>query len=229
MDCLHFHIGSQHQDFSPVVRACELILDLADEINAKIPGKIRCMDIGGGFPVNYDGVPFLIEGYAARLIKECPRLFNGQYQIITEFGRYVHANAAFVASRIEYVKQNPIGKTVIIHVGADMFLRECYNPGSWFHKMSTLGADFAIKKGSSSATDVAGPLCFGGDYIQRSVLLPDVSPDDWLAIHDVGANSFSLWSRHCSRPFPKVIAIDAGIVSVKKDRESLESVVSFWN
>ena len=110
-----------------------------------------------------------------------------------------------------------------------MFLRECYNPGSWFHKISTLGTDFMIKKGPSSATDVAGPLCFGGDYIRRGVLLPDVSPDDWLAIHDVGANSFSLWSRHCSRPFPKVIAMDAGFASVKKERESLESVISFWS
>ena len=229
LDCLHFHIGSQHQDFSPVVEACNKILDLADEINAKVKGKIERIDIGGGFPVNYDGVPFLIEDYAERLKRECPRLFSGQYQIITEFGRYVHANAAFVASRIEYVKQNPIGKTVVIHVGADMFLRECYNPGSWFHKISTLNSDFVIKEGATTKTDIAGPLCFGGDFIQRGAELPNVSSDDWVVIQDVGANSFSLWSRHCSRPFPKVVSIDSGTAIVEKSRESLESVVSFWN
>lgn len=45
---------------------------------------------------------------------------------------------------------------------------------------------------------------------------------------DVSANSLSLWFQHRSRPFLKMIAMDARISSVKKS-ESLESVASLWN
>jgi hypothetical protein len=35
-------------------------------------------------------------------------------------------------------------------------------------------------------------------------------------------------SRHCSRPFPKVIAIENGKPRIVKQREAFEQIIDFW-
>jgi diaminopimelate decarboxylase len=233
LDCLHVHLGSQFSDFSPTINGIGLILKLADDINEQHKEqKINTINIGGGFPVNYfhDKQAFEIEHYVAALRNELPRLFDGSYALITEFGRYVHANAGWCLSRIEYVKPAGSRANLITHLGADMFLRECYNPGDWHHEMFLIDAQGNIKGGTALKCDVAGPLCFGGDFIRRSVDLPEPSAGDWLAVQDTGANTFSLWSRHCSRQFPKVITCN-GVkdVRIAKQRESIDSIINFWS
>ncbi len=57
-------------------------------------------------------------------------------------------------------------------------------------------------------TDIAGPLCFAGDYIQKSVMTPRLEEDDGLLMLNVGSNAFGLWSRHCSRTIPMLIGVD---------------------
>ena len=49
--------------------------------------------------------------------------------------------------------------------------------------------------------DVAGPLCFQGDYQARDVELPLPSDGDILAIHDTGAYTMSMYCRY---PFFKL-------------------------
>ena len=149
----------------------------------------------------------------------------------------LHAHAGWVATKIEYVKKTPSNKQIAIaHVGADMFLRECYNPDDWHHNHFVLNPDFSCKAKSENTaankkvrTDFVGPLCFGGDFFIRDSKLSEVAADNWLVIQDIGANSFALWSRHCSRPFPKVILIRQQAFSIAKPRESYESIAQFWN
>ena len=78
--------------------------------------------------------------------------------------------------------------------------------------------------------NIAGPLCFGGDLVGREVLLPTIDRGNFVVIHDCGANTLSLFSRHCSRPAPAVYGYrqDLSIVLLK-NRESLESVLEFWS
>lgn len=233
LDCLHLHVGSQYARLEPAVDAVRKVIDLAAHINA-VAGtrRITTIDMGGGFPVNYeDGEEYVVSAYAELLREQCPELFDGAYQLITEFGRFVHANACWAASRIEYVKAKHDGAILISHAGADMFLREAYNPGDWAHRIHLLDASGRPKSGNALTTDVAGPLCFGGDFVARDIELPAAEEGDVLAIRDIGANTFSLWSRHCSRPFPKVIAMDGqddSAMRVIKERESWEQIAEFW-
>ena len=233
VDCLHVHIGSQYTDLAPTVEAVKSIVSLAEEINSSHTGKIRVIDIGGGFPVNYrnDEAPYDIDEYANALKDGCPQLFDGTFQLITEFGRYVHANAGWAVSHIEYMKKVPDAINLITHAGADMFLRECYNPADWHHDMFLIDSNGIEKQGAEVPVNIAGPLCFGGDFVDKNLLLPKPEDGDRLVFQDVGANTFSLWSRHCSRLFPKVIAyhdIDDGM-TIGKERESYSSIVNFWS
>ncbi len=233
---LHVHIGSSFLNFDASLRAIRSVLDLAQEINDKLgQKKVSIIDIGGGFPVNYkdEDDTFEITAYAQALEYECKELWSGQYKVITEFGRYVHANAGWAVSRIHSVFSNGKNNTMVLHLGADMFLRACYNPGDWFHHMHIMTKDGILRNDESVLWNIGGPLCFGGDYIDMERQLPKCQPEDLIIISDVGANTFSLWSKHCSRQFPKVIAYDSDALHdelrVIKERESVERAIEFWS
>lgn len=243
VDCFHVHIGSQYADARPTVAAIRTVVDLATELNHQLGRQqITTIDIGGGFPVNYHpGQPYRIEEFAKTLSQVCPELFSGQFRLVTEFGRYIHAQAAVAITDIEYVKEHVDGSvTAITHAGADLFVRECYQPQMCHHEFTVLNAtpDSPLPFQSPESTDhlrtthIAGPLCFGGDMLVQGIQLPPFAPGDKLLIHDVGANTFALFSRHCSRPFPQFLAWDdtLGIDSLRpiKARETYDQVVEFW-
>lgn len=83
---------------------------------------------------------------------------------------------------------------------------------------------------------IAGPLCFAGDVISRNALLPPLEPRDWVGMMDAGANTLSLFSRHCSRPAPLVLGFrntgsdeaSGTALTVLKAEESLEDLMGFW-
>ena len=190
-----------------------------------------------------------MEEYARKLKDHMPGLFDGTFRLITEFGRWTHANAGFAVSRIEYVKphfvetskNNPTDyisdpnilpeATLMLHVGADLLIRECYLPHQWSHEISLAGNFGKIKTGDAACKyTLAGPLCFQGDVISRNVRLPHAEVGDFIIIHDTGAYTLSMWSRYNSRQMPKVIGFrDNGEhFEILKEREKPEDLVEFW-
>jgi diaminopimelate decarboxylase len=237
LEALHVHGSSQSLDDTLPIRGLRAVLDLLPVINrcragAGVP-PVRTVDIGGGCPVDYTGrSPHLIEDYAAKLLHACPELADPALDVITEFGRYYHAHAGFTFSRIAQVKTHADRQVIVHHCGANLFVRESYQPGVWPHRVALLDEAGAWVKGPPKQSDLGGPLCFGGDSIGCGVALPAAKPGQWLVVRDTGANSFSLWSHHCSRPFPKVIACDSTIgpdsLCIAKPRQTIADVVAFW-
>ncbi len=228
LDGLHVHQASQNNDFANTVAGIRKVVDLA---NALPPKKIKFINIGGGLAYDYqNSMDVDIDAYFELLKATCPELFNGKYLLITEFGRYYYAGGASVYSKVEHVKDiDNHRKMAIIHVGADMFLRESYNNKDWYHRLSVCNENFQqVNREKVFNYDIGGPLCFAGDIPFKNHDLPEIKEGDWLKIHDAGANTFSLWSRHCSRPFPLVLGLKNGELSVLKPRESLQDVLRFW-
>jgi len=236
---IHLHIGSQGIPVEMLVAGVKTVYELADGINAALAkshsrNRIVIFDIGGGMPVSYsdrDMYPTIKE-YADNLKSKVPGLFDGRYTLITEFGRWVQANAGWAVSRVEYIKKQDEFYTAIIHLGADMFVRRCYNPEFWHHDIAVLDREGCIK--SSSGSDkkyiIGGPLCFAGDIIARDISLPEINPGDYILIRDTGAYTLSMWSRYNSRQVPKIIGyFDKGRkFEILKERESLEDLYRFW-
>lgn len=194
------------------------VVALADEINERLveqerTNRITTFDMGGGLPVSYhfSDPGNAIEDYQRQLQKALPQLFDGRYRLITEFGRHVHANAAWAISKVEYVKEVN-GQTILVnHLGADFMLRECYNPNDWHHEVSLVDAQGNLKTSNSTTRyQIAGPLCFAGDFISRGVDLPKAGPSDYIIIHDVGAYTLGMWSRCNSRVEPRVLMLRVG-------------------
>ncbi len=234
---IHVHIGSQGMPLDKLVEGIRKLYDLAEEINQLLEkrgagNRIEIVDIGGGMPVTYlENTPMPnIDDYFGKLKTAVPGLFSGKYKIITEFGRYIHANAGWAISRVEYVKNYDKKNYAVIHLGADMFIRECYDRGNWPHEFSALTSEGKIKLGKQVKYDIAGPLCFSGDIISEKVKLPELNPGDYVTIHDTGAYTTSMWSRYNSRQMPTIIGYynDGEKIEVLKHRESLMDIYKFW-
>ena len=84
-------------------------------------------------------------------------------------------------------------------------------------------ADGAEKIELKQAYNIAGPLCFAGDYLARNIELPTITEGDWLLIPNIGANTYGFWARHCSRVVPKLLGIDLqGSVTQWSDRQRID-------
>jgi diaminopimelate decarboxylase len=202
---LHIHIGSGIRDFSGNVAAVKMMVDLADEINRlkeerNQSQRIDWIDIGGGIHFESEEGEFSVREFTETLKKDTA-VFE-RYKVITEYGAYVHKHNSFAVSRIEYVLESElkdIAHTAFIHLGADLFLRKVYALLPIQYPCFVLGKENLPK---TEKYNVAGPLCFAGDYLYYDLLLPKLNEGDLFVIENIGANTLSMWSRHCSREEP---------------------------
>jgi diaminopimelate decarboxylase len=230
---LHLHIGSQGMSREQLLDGVGAVYDFFMELRESV--DIRVFNIGGGLSAKYreSDMPTQFSEYAAALLKRCPALFDADVFLVTEFGRSVHASCGWVASRIEYViEHDDSAVTLVVHVGADMFLRKAYRPQDWHHDISVCDSRGRPRRGLQKTFQVAGPLCFSGDYLDRSVSLPaSVSEGDYIIIHDAGAYTFSMWSMYNSRQFPAIVSYEGEGENFRhiRPRQALDDIVHFWS
>ena len=223
---LHVHVGSQGCPLPQLVDGVARVWRAGQQVK----DRLRVFDIGGGLPVDYRGTGQLpgVQEYTQALRQACPDMWD--FPLITEFGRWVQGPSGCVASMVEYVKPGEPNPQAVLHVGADMLLRIAYHPETWYHRMEVLDAQGRSKASEPLLPcDLVGPLCFGGDVLARGLSLPPIEPGDWVVVHDTGAYTMGMWSRHCSRALPLVLGWKEGQLIQLKARESLEDVVRFWS
>ena len=215
VQALHMHSGSQMKDLNIQRGALKELKRIADAINAVAPGKIKVLDIGGGLPTESLGPQTQMEAYG-RIVAE---VFRGSsYLLVTEFGQWVQAEAGFALSAIEYVLAP---NKLFIHLGADFFMRDAYTKARSF-PMTVWNGDATQVQGMDKAYDIAGPLCFAGDYLAHSIHLPALLQEgQYLFIDHTGANTYALWSRHCSRTLPATWAWDGNSMVKWSNRSTI--------
>lgn len=229
---LHTHIGSQGMSVTQLVKGIGTVYDFFTENSGR--NNVRTFNVGGGLPVQYresdENVDF--SEYARQLRERCPKLFDSDIELVTEFGRALHASCGWVASRVEYVTDDIDVPILVTHAGADIFLREAYCPRDWHHKISLSDSQGNLRGGTERTFDIAGPLCFAGDYLARGVRLPeDASEGDFVLVHDAGAYTFSMWSVYNSRKFPLVLGYEGSGERFYRLRRSHtdHDTVNFWS
>ena len=205
---LHVHSGSSMAQLDSAVQAIQSVVALAQEANARLASmglerRIHSIDIGGGvMPEVLGAAPSRMQGYAEALRSACPELWD--FQIITEFGQWSYFYTGYAYSQVEYAVQRGETRVAYVHLGADFLLRDAYvKPRGLAFEVLGEGADRAAVR-----TDIAGPLCFAGDYLQKGVDLPKLEEGDALLMLNTGSNAYALWSRHCSRTIPAIYGVD---------------------
>jgi diaminopimelate decarboxylase len=230
---VHVHIGSQGMSREQLLDGVGTVYDFF--LQARRSAEVSFFNIGGGLPAKYreSDKPIRFDEYAHLLKSRCPELFSPSVSLVTEFGRSLHAHCGWVASKIEYRVEGSDGiPTLLVHVGADMFVRKAYRPDDWHHDISVCDSNGQLRTGTSRTFRVAGPLCFAGDYLDRNVSLPeDVTDGDFVIVHDAGAYTFSMWSLYNSRQFPPIIGYEGSGVHFRclRNRQPVEEIVRFWS
>lgn len=234
---VHSHVGSQGCALDQLVEGARRVEELRNDVNDTLGRRqLSTIDIGGGLPTTYTSHdPFVdMSQYSDALRAACPTLFADDCQVVTEFGRSLQAHAGWATSAIEYVDERDGAPRVVAHLGADFLLRTVYQPEAWKHRYGGLDRDGNPLTGDTTPTTVFGPLCFGGDVLARDAQLPELDSDSQLVVHDVGAYTLSMWSRHCSRGIPVVIGVSrdtAGELAVRvlRNAERTTDIVRFWD
>jgi len=216
---LHVHSGTAMEDLSVAVQAIATVVDFGVEANEMLLAKgitdrkIVGVDIGGGLRPEILGDPNSDYGanlsrmqfYVNSLKEAAPALFEPGMKLVTEFGQWSYFYSGYVYSQIEYALQREQTNVAYIHLGADMFLRDVYTGMGRGIEFVPIG-DAANRE--PTLTDIAGPLCFAGDYLQQQVTMPKFREGDEILMLNTGSNAYGLWSRHCSRTTPQVIGVD---------------------
>ncbi|KAF4040797.1 Pyridoxal-dependent decarboxylase [Phytophthora infestans] len=237
---VHVHVGSQGCPLDLLTAGAKRAVAFALEVNAYVGHKqVSVLDIGGGMLTVYDGgesEAYDFNEYADVVRRQVPELFTSVFSsIITEFGRSVFVKPGVTVSKVEAIKDWAGQHIAVVHVGADQFPRTAYLPEQWSHCITVLDSHGRTKTNPSSdyvRQDIAGPLCFSGDFLAKQLLLPPIQVGDFVVIHDTGGYTMSMHSKYNSRQVSSYFAYsavgDKVNFSMLKERETTEETLACW-
>jgi diaminopimelate decarboxylase len=210
---LHVHSGSSVKDTQGALRALTRLRDLALEANerlanAGIERRITTLDVGGGLLPEFlssEGEAPKMSAYTRELRAALPELWS-DFSLVTEFGQWTHFHTGYALSEVEYVLQRGDRQVAYLHLGADFLLRDAYVKPRGIAWVPLRGGQ-ELPQGDR-LTDLAGPLCFAGDYLEKGVSMPAMQQGDELLFLGTGSNAYALWSRHTSRTIPAIYGVD---------------------
>ncbi len=213
---IHFHIGSQLTELSPIKESSEVVSDLVRSLKS-LKIDIKFFDIGGGLGIDYEGEK-LIEPYDyAQAIYET--LQGLDVTIMCEPGRYLVGNSGTFVTKVLYEKVNENKRFVIVDGGMNDLIRpSLYNA---VHQVELLGRTDNI-----SSTDIVGPVCESGDFFAKNIDLPQSYHDDLILIKSAGAYCFTMSSNYNTRSRVAEVALEDGKDRLIRKRDTFEEMIS---
>lgn len=183
-----FHVGSQC--IQP--KAYGKALNIVGEVIERAGVEPICIDVGGGFPVAYQGkdVPPL-EDYMLEIKKGLNRIkLKPQVQILAEPGRALVASGCSLLTQVQLRKADQL----YINDGIYGALSELLDS-----KTRLLARVIRLDGSASDELQefyVGGPTCDSLDMLPSPLSLPkDVCEGDWIELDQVGAYSNAVATR----------------------------------
>ncbi len=180
VDGLSFHVGSQCTDatnYTEAIRIAREIYDDAKHVGIKLP----ILDIGGGFPAQYDEHSLTLEIVTQTINNALAKYFpHNHITVIAEPGRFMVANAATSICEVN-------GKS--IRKGKPFYYVNdgVYNSFSGFIFDHIQYSFKAFKDGVMTPSAVVGPTCDALDKIIMDNPLPELQIGDLIYSENTGA------------------------------------------
>ncbi len=214
---IHFHIGSQLTELTPIRESAEIVADLVRSL-ATIKIDLKFFDIGGGLGIRYDDET-LIEPYDyAQAILGCLTALD--VTILCEPGRFLTANAGYFVSKVLYEKQNGEKKFVVVDGAMNDLLRPALYKA--YHKIEAI----TDAQGEERAVDIVGPVCESGDFFAKDYPLPALNHNDLIVVHSAGAYGFGMGSNYNTRGRSAEVALKGGKAKLIRRRENFEDLIA---
>jgi diaminopimelate decarboxylase len=213
---IHMHIGSPLMSVDPYEQALRKVLPVCGQLKEKYP-TFRILDIGGGLGIRYqeNQSPFNVEEFAERLI---PMLKQSGLEISLEPGRFLTGNQGVLLCRVQYVKDNPFKKFIVVDGAMNDLIRPALYE-AWHGILSVKQQDDTLYG------DVVGSVCESGDFLAHERDLPAVRQGDLMAVQSAGAYAFAMSSSYNSRPRPAEVMVSGSHHEIIRSRETWEDLV----
>ncbi|MFP8490133.1 diaminopimelate decarboxylase [Gracilimonas sp. Q87] len=178
---IHFHIGSQIENFTPF----EVLCDRANMLNDHIENrgfKISVINVGGGFGINYahpndNSIPDFKRFFG--LFEDNIKLKDHQ-QLHFELGRSVVGQCGSLITRVLFTKYGESKNFAIVDAGMTELIRPALYQAA--HRIDVLTSAKRNKN-----YDVVGPICESSDTFRTDISIPEVERGDLIAIRSAGA------------------------------------------
>ena len=172
---LSFHVGSQSATPDMHVNAIKHCIDII--ATSEVP--LNTLDIGGGFPANYDGSIQDINSFCAP-IREALKLVPSNVNIIAEPGRFLVAPAVMTISSV--VGKAKRSGTTWYYIDDGVY--GSYSGRIYDHAQYPIRT---LKTGNEEACVLSGPTCDSIDVIEESIMLPELEIGDLVIGEMMGA------------------------------------------
>lgn len=214
---VHFHIGSQLLDITPIAEASAIVANLVKELKA-LDIELKFFDIGGGLGIDYESNKELnLYEYAQSILSSLSGL---DMTILLEPGRFLVARSGTLLCSVLYEKQTEYKRFVIVDAAMNDLLRpSLYNA---YHKIELPYS----KNLEPSKCDVVGGICESGDFFAKDRVLPKTKEGEIMLIKDAGAYGFSMSSNYNSRNKVCELALENGEIKLIRRRQTFEEQIA---
>lgn len=200
-----FHVGSQCSDASKHVESIVACRQLMESMTSHSNAPMNVLDIGGGFPADYDKSGVDIDHFCAP-IRDALGKLPEDWDVLAEPGRYLVAAAVTSITSV-------VGKSMRYGV------RWYYLDDGVYGSFSGQIYDHAcyplqvLRRGEALPSVLAGPTCDSIDIVAEGILLPEMEPGDLVIGHEMGAYTAATKTRFNSLPDAKFVdlADDAAV------------------
>jgi len=197
LDFYGFHIfsGSQNLLSGAIIEAHNKTIDLALQLSEYAPGKIRLLNIGGGFGIPY----FPGDGYldvapiADNLKNLLPTITNKlpDAEVVIELGRYFVGEAGIYVCQILDKKISRGQVFLITDGGLHHHLAASGNFGQVIRKNYPVAIGNRMESTDQEVVNIVGPLCTPLDILADKMLLPKANAGDYVIVFQSGAYGFT--------------------------------------
>lgn len=194
---LSFHVGSQVADASKHVEAIHACRRLMTNINLTANTPLSVLDIGGGFPADYELVGFDIDAFCSP-IREALDTLPDDWHLIAEPGRYLIAPAVTSVTTVAGKSR----RNGFIWYYLDDGIYGSYSGQLFDHAVYPLQV---FRGGQKHACIIAGPTCDSIDIVAENIMIPNLEIGDLIVGHQMGAYTAATKTRFNSLPDAKLI------------------------
>ena len=216
LDALSVHIGSQILTDTPYKKTLNVMSKLIKDLEL----KLKFVDLGGGFGINYSGKdkPINLNKYSALVYNFSKKL---NCKIIFEPGRSIVGDTGILLSKVQYIKDGAKKKFIILDAGMNDFMRPAL-----YDAKHTIIPISKIKSKTKGLIEFVGPICESTCKFGIYKNYQKIKENDYVAITNVGAYGASLSSNYNTRPLVAEILVNKNKLRYIREKQNLLKLIN---
>ena len=216
LDALSVHIGSQILTDTPYKKTLNVMSKLIKDLEL----KLKFVDLGGGFGINYSGKdkPINLNKYSALVYNFSKKL---NCKIIFEPGRSIVGDTGILLSKVQYIKDGAKKIFIILDAGMNDFMR----PALYDAKHTIIPVS-KVKSKTKGLIEFVGPICESTCKFGIYKNYQKIKENDYVAITNAGAYGASLSSNYNTRPLVAEILVNKNKLRYIRKKQNLLKLIN---